>query len=64
MPMNGQVRCEGPLGKTGTRPPKVETEKFKGGEVDPASSRLTCCIECGSDVVVADERMALYFSQV
>ncbi|KAL3786481.1 hypothetical protein ACHAWO_006097 [Cyclotella atomus] len=42
LPMNGQVSCEGPLGKTSLldgppAPPKVDVERFKGGEVDPAS---------------------------
>lgn len=42
LPMNGQVSCEGPLGKTSLLdgPPKpwvVDVERFKGGEVDPAS---------------------------
>jgi NADH dehydrogenase (ubiquinone) flavoprotein 2 len=42
LPMNGQVSCEGPLGKTSLldgppKPPKVDVERFKGGEVDPAS---------------------------
>mmetsp|Transcript_26379 Transcript_26379/g.63308 ORF Transcript_26379/g.63308 Transcript_26379/m.63308 type:complete len:263 (+) Transcript_26379:133-921(+) len=41
LPMNGQVSCEGPLGKTSLwkvpEPAKVDVERFKGGEVDPAS---------------------------
>ena len=41
LPMNGQVSCEGPLGKTSLfeKPisPKVEEGRFQGGEVDPAS---------------------------
>ena len=41
LPMNGQVSCEGPLGKTSLWeapvPAKVDVERFKGGEVDPAS---------------------------
>jgi NADH dehydrogenase (ubiquinone) flavoprotein 2 len=41
LPMNGQVSCEGPLGKTSLwevpQPPKVDVERFKGGAVDPAS---------------------------
>ncbi len=40
LPMNGQVSCEGPLGKTSlweVRPPKVDAERFKAGNVDPAS---------------------------
>lgn len=41
LPMNGQVSCEGPLGKTSLfatpEAPKVEEGRFKGGEVDPAS---------------------------
>ena len=39
--MNGQVSCEGPLGKTSLwetpKPPKVDVERFKAGNVDPAS---------------------------
>ena len=41
LPMNGQVSCEGPLGKTSLwtvpKPPKVDVTRFKDGEVDPAS---------------------------
>jgi len=41
LPMNGQVSCEGPLGKTSlwTVPPapKVAPDRFKEGKVDPAS---------------------------
>jgi len=41
LPMNGQVSCEGPLGKHSLLktpvPPKVDPERFKAGEVDPAS---------------------------
>mmetsp|Transcript_11164 Transcript_11164/g.16171 ORF Transcript_11164/g.16171 Transcript_11164/m.16171 type:complete len:269 (-) Transcript_11164:207-1013(-) len=41
LPMNGQVSCEGPLGKTSLlsepEPPKVEEGRFKDGKVDPAS---------------------------
>ena len=41
LPMNGQVSCEGPLGKTSLfdEPvaPKVAEGRFKDGEVDPAS---------------------------
>ncbi|KAL3932644.1 MAG: hypothetical protein SGBAC_010747 [Bacillariaceae sp.] len=41
LPMNGQVSCEGPLGKRSLLktpvPPKVDPERFKAGEVDPAS---------------------------
>jgi NADH dehydrogenase (ubiquinone) flavoprotein 2 len=42
LPMNGQVSCEGPLGKTSltwTKPvaPEVEAGRFKDGQVDPAS---------------------------
>lgn len=42
LPMNGQVSCEGPKGKTSLTwkepvPTKVDAERFKGGEVDPAS---------------------------
>lgn len=42
LPMNGQVSCEGPKGKTSLTwkepvPSKVDPDRFKGGEVDPAS---------------------------
>ena len=41
LPMNGQVSCEGPLGKTSLwtvpDPPKVDPDRFKDGSVDPAS---------------------------
>jgi NADH dehydrogenase (ubiquinone) flavoprotein 2 len=41
LPMNGQVSCEGPLGKTSLfeipAPPKVDPDRFKDGSVDPAS---------------------------
>jgi len=41
LPMNGQVSCEGPLGKTSLfaepLPPKVDPDRFKEGKVDPAS---------------------------
>jgi len=41
LPMNGQVSCEGPLGKTCLftvpKPPVVDPERFKEGKVDPAS---------------------------
>lgn len=41
LPMNGQVSCEGPLGKTTLdtvpEPPKVDVKRFEAGEVDPAS---------------------------
>ena len=41
LPMNGQVSCEGPLGKTSlyTVPPAptVAPDRFKDGKVDPAS---------------------------
>ena len=41
LPMNGQVSCEGPLGKsslfTVPEPAKVDPNRFKDGEVDPAS---------------------------
>eukprot|EP00579_Thalassiosira_antarctica_P020153 CAMPEP_0201952244 /NCGR_PEP_ID=MMETSP0904-20121228/1033_1 /ASSEMBLY_ACC=CAM_ASM_000553 /TAXON_ID=420261 /ORGANISM="Thalassiosira antarctica, Strain CCMP982" /LENGTH=263 /DNA_ID=CAMNT_0048495881 /DNA_START=60 /DNA_END=852 /DNA_ORIENTATION=- len=43
LPMNGQVSCEGPLGKTSLwEVPKIEVdvERFKGGEVDPASVKV------------------------
>ena len=40
LPMNGQVSCEGPLGKSSLfgvpKPPKVDPERFKEGQVDPA----------------------------
>lgn len=40
LPMNGQVSCEGPLGKTSLfeKPisPKVEEGRFKDGNIDPA----------------------------
>lgn len=41
LPMNGQVSCEGPLGKTSLFdnpvPPQVDAGRFKDGNVDPAS---------------------------
>lgn len=41
LPMNGQVSCEGPLGKTSLYSvppaPKVAPDRFKDGKVDPAS---------------------------
>ena len=40
LPMNGQVSCEGPLGKTSlfeASPPIVDMDRFKDGEVDPSS---------------------------
>ena len=41
LPMNGQVSCEGPLGKTSLFeppvPPKIDASRFKDGSVDPAS---------------------------
>ena len=41
LPMNGQVSCEGPLGKTSLfKDPvisKVDPDRFKDGNVDPAS---------------------------
>ena len=42
LPMNGQVSCEGPLGKTSLLwkepvPPKVDPDRFKDGAVNPAS---------------------------
>jgi NADH dehydrogenase (ubiquinone) flavoprotein 2 len=40
LPMNGQVSCEGPLGKTSlfeVEAPKVDVTRFKEGQVDPAS---------------------------
>lgn len=40
LPMNGQVSCEGPLGKTSlfeVKAPKVDKKRFADGEVDPAS---------------------------
>jgi NADH dehydrogenase (ubiquinone) flavoprotein 2 len=39
--MNGQVSCEGPLGKTSLfeepLPFKIDVDRFKDGNVDPAS---------------------------
>lgn len=40
LPMNGQVSCEGPKGKTSLHEVKafpVDATRFKGGDVDPAS---------------------------
>lgn len=40
LPMNGQVSCEGPLGKTSLftiEPPPVDPERFQNGTVDPAT---------------------------
>jgi NADH dehydrogenase (ubiquinone) flavoprotein 2 len=41
LPMNGQVSCEGPLGKSSLwkvpPSPKVAVDRFKEGKVDPAS---------------------------
>jgi NADH dehydrogenase (ubiquinone) flavoprotein 2 len=40
LPMNGQVSCEGPLGKTSLdviEPPKVDKSRFANGDVDPVS---------------------------
>lgn len=41
LPMNGQVSCEGPLGKTSLfeipEPPAVEEGRFSEGKVDPKS---------------------------
>ena len=42
LPMNGQVSCEGPKGKTSLLwkepvPPKVDPARFADGQVDPAS---------------------------
>jgi len=40
LPMNGQVSCEGPLGKTSlfeVTAPEVDASRFKDGAVDPAS---------------------------
>ena len=40
LPMNGQVSCEGPLGKTSLHeiaPPKFDKKRFESGDVDPAS---------------------------
>ena len=42
LPMNGQVSCEGPLGKTSLLwdepvPPAVDPDRFKNGAVDPGS---------------------------
>ncbi|VEU34619.1 unnamed protein product [Pseudo-nitzschia multistriata] len=40
LPMNGQVSCEGPLGKnslfTIPKPPAIDPDRFKDGNVDPA----------------------------
>lgn len=44
LPMNGQVSCEGPLGKTSLfvtpEAPKVDADRFKDGDVDPASVKV------------------------
>jgi NADH dehydrogenase (ubiquinone) flavoprotein 2 len=42
LPMNGQVSCEGPLGKTTLTwkepiVPKIDPKRFESGDVDPAS---------------------------
>jgi NADH dehydrogenase (ubiquinone) flavoprotein 2 len=41
LPLNGQVSCEGPLGKTSllapATAPTVDTNRFSNGKVDPAS---------------------------
>ena len=40
LPMNGQVSCEGPLGKTSLftiQKPQVDPDRFQNGTVDPAS---------------------------
>ena len=42
LPMNGQVSCEGPKGKTSltwkeVKVPKIDKSRFESGEVDPAS---------------------------
>jgi len=42
LPMNGQVSCEGPKGKTSltwkeVKVPEVDPKRFEAGEVDPAS---------------------------
>jgi len=40
LPMNGQVSCEGPLGKTSLitiEAPKVDPDRFKDGQVNPSS---------------------------
>ena len=39
LPMNGQVSCEGPLGKTSldtVAPANFDRKRFEGGDVDPA----------------------------
>ena len=39
LPMNGQVSCEGPLGKTSLdtiQAPKFDRKRFESGDVDPA----------------------------
>lgn len=40
LPLNGQVSCEGPLGRTTLHEivaPTVDAKRFEGGEVDPIS---------------------------
>merc|ERR1712125_312203 len=41
LPMNGQVSCEGPLGKTSLFgdpvTPNINKERFKSGNVDPSN---------------------------
>lgn len=37
LPMNGQVSCEGPKGKTSLTWKEVQKTRFEKGEVDPAS---------------------------
>jgi NADH dehydrogenase (ubiquinone) flavoprotein 2 len=40
LPMNGQVSCEGPLGKTSLftiQKPQVDPDRFKNGTVDPTT---------------------------
>lgn len=46
LPMNGQVSCEGPKGKTSLTKivaPKVDKSRFEGGEVDPVSVKDHMC---------------------
>ena len=46
LPMNGQVSCEGPKGKTSLTKvvaPKVDKSRFEAGEVDPVSVKEHMC---------------------
>jgi NADH dehydrogenase (ubiquinone) flavoprotein 2 len=47
LPMNGQVSCEGPQGKTslteGPPPPAPFREDLPKGEVDPATVKAHMC---------------------